>query len=593
MSAIKILVIGGASLDRLEHADDLVPGGAGMYTAMSAHRCGADVTLYAPCPAPVPEPLLPINERLTWLGPQIAPDELAHFEIHYDDGRADYVKAEFGTEDTMSVDELPADLTSFDYVHLIPLGDHRQQLSILQTCRQRGAGKISAGTALDLINAHPEVANKVLTEADILFMNEEEAIRLFGDMAAVRSRADQVMFVTRGREGATVVQGDAHTALTTTPAATIDPTGAGDTFCGATIVRLAEGRHPVLAAQHAMPLAAVMTEYTGPAALLDASPAPQPTPDPRVALNDAQIDKVAELIAASEEATAYDFVGPDLPPIDQPAALDYFFATSLQQFGFWTHAAGRYQHPLLAKIDGEQRKGAFYLFRAYLRWLQNAPEMLSPAAQATMSTSDLLDVLRDDNGDDPMPAIDMHVAAARNYGKDMLALGLTPSTILEAANASATPMATLLQQLDHIGGYKEDPLRKKSALLAIMLQQRPESFLLSRGGDAPPIVDYHVMRSCLRIGLLDVRDDDLRSKLEGRTLLSADDERAVRYVAYLAVEQLLQKSGKSLGAVDWFLFQARQRCPEMSEPDCGACVVDAICAHRKELFQPVLRTSFY
>lgn len=593
MSKVKILVIGGASLDRLADAADLVPGGAGMYTAMSAHRSGAAVTLYAPRPAPVPEPLLPINERLTWLGPQITPDELAHFEIHYQDGRADYVKAEFGTEDTMSVDELPADLTSFDYVHLIPLGDHRQQLSVLRACRQRGARKVSAGTALDLINAHPDVANKVLEEADILFMNEEEAIRLFGELAAVRSRVDQVIFVTRGRDGATVVQGDVQTALTTTPASMVDPTGAGDTFCGATIVGLAAGRHPVSAARLAMPLAAAMTERTGPAVLLDDSPAPGPATDQRVVLNVRQIEKVASLIAISNEASAYDFTGPDLPAVGHPATLDYLFATSLQQFGFWTHAAGRYQRPLLATIDGEQRKGAFYLFRAYLRWLQEAPEMLAPEAQATLSAADLLAVLRDDDGHDPMPAIDMHVAAARSYGTDMLALGLTASSILEAANASAVPVANLVQQLDHVGGYKEDPLRKKSALLAIMLRQRPETFLVDRGDDAPPIVDYHVMRACLRIGLLDVVDDDLRGQLERRVLLSTNDEWAVRSAAYRAVEQLLEKSGKSLGAVDWFLFQARQRCPEMSEPDCTACVVDPICQHRKTLFQPVIRTSFY
>jgi sugar/nucleoside kinase (ribokinase family) len=593
LSKVKILVIGGASLDRLADAEDLVPGGAGMYTAMSAHRSGAAVTLYAPRPAPVPEPLLPINERLTWLGPQITPDELAHFEIHYQDGRADYVKAEFGTEDTMSVDELPADLTSFDYVHLIPLGDHRQQLSVLRACRQRGARKVSAGTALDLINAHPDVANKVLEEADILFMNEEEAIRLFGELAAVRSRVDQVIFVTQGRDGATVVQGDLQTALTTTPASMVDPTGAGDTFCGATIVGLAAGRHPVSAARLAMPLAAAMTERTGPAVLLDDSPAPGPATDQRVVLNVRQIEKVASLIAISNEASAYDFTGPDLPAVGHPATLDYLFATSLQQFGFWTHAAGRYQRPLLATIDGEQRKGAFYLFRAYLRWLQEAPEMLAPEAQATLSAADLLAVLRDDDGHDPMPAIDMHVAAARSYGTDMLALGLTASSILEAANASAVPVANLVQQLDHVGGYKEDPLRKKSALLAIMLRQRPETFLVDRGDDAPPIVDYHVMRACLRIGLLDVVDDDLRGQLERRVLLSTNDEWAVRSAAYRAVEQLLEKSGKSLGAVDWFLFQARQRCPEMSEPDCTACVVDPICQHRKTLFQPVIRTSFY
>jgi hypothetical protein len=45
--------------------------------------------------------------------------------------------------------------------------------------------------------------------------------------------------------------------------------------------------------------------------------------------------------------------------------------------------------------------------------------------------------------------------------------------------------------------------------------------------------------------------------------------------------------------VDWFFFNARRRCPEMTEPECAHCAVDPACAHRKALFQPVLRTTFY
>ena len=56
-----LLVIGGASLDVLHLKDKIVnsPGGAGMYTAMAARRCGAQATLFAPRPDPCPASLLP------------------------------------------------------------------------------------------------------------------------------------------------------------------------------------------------------------------------------------------------------------------------------------------------------------------------------------------------------------------------------------------------------------------------------------------------------------------------------------------------------------------------------------------------------
>jgi len=148
--------------------------------------------------------------------------------------------------------------------------------------------------------------------------------------------------------------------------------------------------------------------------------------------------------------------------------------------------------------------------------------------------------------------------------------------------------------LDHVGGYKQDPLRKKAVLLGLILQQRPERFLRTEPQEpAPPVIDYHLQRSCLRIGLIDVIDERLRSSLIKRELLTPEDEGAVRRAAYAAIAQVQRLSGRSMGAVDWFFFGARRRCPEMTEPECSQCAVDPVCAHRKELFQPVIRTTFY
>ena len=109
----------------------------------------------------------------------------------------------------------------------------------------------------------------------------------------------------------------------------------------------------------------------------------------------------------------------------------------------------------------------------------------------------------------------------------------------------------------------------------------------------PPVIDYHLMRSCLRVGLIDVTDETLERALLERRLLEPADEWAVRLAAYEAVEHLVARSGRTMGAVDWFFFNARRRCPEMSEPECSRCAVDPVCAHRKALFQPVLRTTYY
>jgi hypothetical protein len=176
----------------------------------------------------------------------------------------------------------------------------------------------------------------------------------------------------------------------------------------------------------------------------------------------------------------------------------------------------------------------------------------------------------------------------------MLELGWTPESILKTASESDKPLQTLLVMLDHVGGYREDPLRKKSLLLATELKVRPEGyFQFGANEELLPVIDYHLMRACLRMGLIDVVDAELRQTLEDRKLVSEKDEWAVRYAAYRAIEQLPKLSGRSMEMVDSYLFFSRKRCPEMIEPDCAACSADPVCAHRKELFQPVIRTDYY
>jgi hypothetical protein len=132
----------------------------------------------------------------------------------------------------------------------------------------------------------------------------------------------------------------------------------------------------------------------------------------------------------------------------------------------------------------------------------------------------------------------------------------------------------------------------------VVLRQRPEGFLPalhpeSLHDDAPPIVDYHVQRTSLRTGIVAVHDPDLRSALQGRQVIAADEEDAVRRATFEAVTRLAARSGRDMGAVDWFLFQMRHRCPEMTKPQCAECPANSACAKSTGLFQPVFRTTAY
>ncbi len=592
----RIAIVGGASVDILHFRGQTVRsiGGAGLYTALAAHRAGAQVTMFAPRPEPLPPAFAPVVERIAWVGPRVPVEDLPSFEIaHYGGGRSAMLHARWGAEADLSPSHLPPEGIPGEIVHVVPFHEPARQLAFLRHFKAQGR-RVAAGTYACAIAERKAEVQEALALADIFFCNEREAEGLFGAAEEARVPPGKLLYITRGPRGAWVVQGDYRTEVPGVPVEELDPTGAGDTFCGTVLALLAQGWHPVEAARWAAAAAAEMITAVGPTALLQPPPPPAPPEDGRVRVDPAQVERVAARIRETDEAAPFPFVGEDFPPPGHPHALDYFFASTLQQFGFWEDDGQRYLRPLVARLGGRERKGSDYLWAAYFRWMEADPEGLTPPRQARLEEVELARWFQDDAGANPMPAFALRLDLARAYGRDMGALGPTPADLVARANASPFPLRTFLAQLDHIGGYKEDPLRKKSVLLAVILEQRPEQFLRRAPEESvPPIIDYHLQRSCLRTGLVEVVDPGLRRKLVERRVLQPEEEWAVRRAAYLAIQKVQEASGKSMGAVDWFFFGARRRCPEMTDPDCPRCPVDPVCTHRKDLFQPVLRTTFY
>lgn len=544
----------------------------------------------------MPEPLKPLQSRLAaWFGPVVTPQEVPRFTISHADDKATYHTFFVGAEARLAPEDLPDDLSIFDGVHITALGTARQQIRFAQACRDRGARLISGGSFLNLIEENPALVRAAMEISDITFMNEEEAFALYGCVDKAAAEPGKILFITRGKQGTTVLQGNYRTDLSPVLADVLDPTGAGDTFCGAALSHILQGAHPLLAARRAMALAAEAIEHIGPAALYFDREPPGIALDARLRIDEKQVAAIAEVIKTIPEAEPFNFVTDYYPPVGHPSALEFFFVQTLQQFSFWEAQDRRYHRPLIAAIDGQLCKGSTYLSHAYMRPLNDDPAFYTPQRQASQTREEMLALFRADDGTDPMPALDLHLRMAQSYGRDMSALGLTPAEIIARANRAPKPLEHFISTLDHIGGYKEDPFRKKANLLALILMERPEGFLKVSADEAiQPVIDYHVMRFCLRTGLVNIVEKRLCEKIANRALVTPDEEWAIRHACYAAIQQLIEVSGLSMGAVDNVAFSYnRKHCPEMTEPVCVLCALDPACAHRKDLFQPVIRTSFY
>ncbi|MBU6452847.1 MAG: carbohydrate kinase family protein [Cyanobacteria bacterium REEB67] len=284
MSPPNILVIGCASADTIHLENGLknglqtgsdkrtchTLGGAGFYTALAAAHCGAAVTLYAPKPKKLTGNLAIMANQFRWLGPEIDEGDMPRLEIiHHGDDRATLLAASWGAEGMLTTEHLDHMLgeatklassvkasQNFDLVHIAALSTVQRQLDfaiyISESLSQSTPPLISAGTYARAVKASRDQVFSLLKKCHFFFMNANEAKLLLADDCSLEAklRPGQLCFVTDGANGATIYAADEASAQikkiavaaqrvqnlgSANSSEPFDPTGAGDTFCGAVL----------------------------------------------------------------------------------------------------------------------------------------------------------------------------------------------------------------------------------------------------------------------------------------------------------------------------------------------------------------------
>lgn len=324
-----------------------------------------------------------------------------------------------------------------------------------------------------------------------------------------------------------------------------------------------------------------------------------------------QIKQLAELIKNMPDAesafnfysypvNAYSSKGPKIvavdmyPPLHHPHAVDFFFFVMLHNHGFWYNDEKGYSAPIVGTLDGVDYKGSDLLWRMIKRAFDKDPFVVTPLYLANVLFEEMMEnFFTDDKSPVPFPDLQERYDMTRAYGQWFVDEGATPEGILNLAHMHESPLAGFLESVGMISGYDADPLEKKNILLAAVLANRPEEFLNVNEDDHwDPIVDYHVMRVALRLGLVRLTTEE-RCINEKRLFVDAVEESFIRQAVYSAITLLIKKSGRSMSFVDEKMWNARRYCPEMTEPQCGQCVFKDVCKKDTALFQPVFRTTAY
>jgi ribokinase len=594
MTAPRLVFIGGPSLDTLivDGVGHQAPGGAGFISALAARASGVEVGLVARVPRALPITVAngfgPGGLNRSGLRTVDAP--LPRFRISYDaDQKANYTQVESGAESSLCAADFPETwLHQVEWVHLSAIGgDATLQLDFAQALRERGyRGRLSAGTFPCMVESQASQTRALLRQTDLFFLNRSEFNALFPKGCPTGHTG--TICVTDGSRGVAVIGGPyagEHPAPTVD---VVDPTGAGDGFCGGFLAGLLSNVDPV---QSGLAMASTVLGGWGATPLLNLV---RSKLRERADEHPAQITALAARLRQVAATSSLHFSDPPHLPTKHPFALPMLWIATMHQFGFWLDDDSGWVAPMYGVIDGQRYKGSDFIWAAFARAARDDPTVFAPNRMAK-EPGLFQQICTADDGRCPIPQLRSHATLNQAHGHAMLRLGTDYSGLLSHANDTETPAATLLQTLRQQPGFMGDPLLKKAHLLMIILAHRPEEFLQLRDPETiDAIVDYHMMRACLRTGCVTVADPDLERRLIAREWVDAPEELAIRQATGRAIAALAQQSGSSIAAIDGFFFvNGRKRCLETSTPECDACPVSEVCMQRTPLFQPVFRTMDY
>jgi len=236
-AAPEYLVIGHITADVVPGGT--APGGTALFAARTAVRLGLQTAIITSAPAAYIKGLALHREGISVHNlPAAAPSTFEN--IYHDGHRLQFLRARALS---LGAADVPAAWANAGIVHFGPVCDEvaRDLLdSSVFPQALRGAtpqGWLRAWDAAGRVHtARGQAAADLIPTMPVLVFSEEDIERDAAVIAACREKCD-VVAVTHGNQGATVYQGASTWRFPAYPTREVDPTGAGDVFAAAFLVR--------------------------------------------------------------------------------------------------------------------------------------------------------------------------------------------------------------------------------------------------------------------------------------------------------------------------------------------------------------------
>jgi sugar/nucleoside kinase (ribokinase family) len=280
----RFLAVGNASIDDLVFADGstrwAVPGGNAIYAALGMAVWGERPRVLAPRG---PEyPVGELGERIDLGAGPMRERNLRNWGLYEEDGTRTFTFRS-KTRNWIDFCPVPADLAGdgFAGCHLAPLPWSRQ-IEFAEALGAKEARLISVDPDDRYVAEIPQAEMlRLFRSIDILLPSRQDVDAMFpgktplDGLKALRALAPELrlIVVKCGEDGAIAHRAGAADYLRVPSASDclVEPTGAGDSFCGGALVGLARSGDPVDALLRGSVSASFAVAGLGPAALVDAA----------------------------------------------------------------------------------------------------------------------------------------------------------------------------------------------------------------------------------------------------------------------------------------------------------------------------------
>ena len=240
--------------------DDWRPGGGVLYAAAQASKLGLEVAVVTACAEDIdPRSLLP---HVTW---EVQSSEVTTtFENTYEEGRR--AQRLLASSRRLDFDALPEGWLASPIALLTPLFHEIEP----EVVKQLTSGDALIGVAAqgwlrelagDVVRPGAFEPSPAWLGGDVVFISDEDIWE--ADSVAAWREQVPVVALTRGRSGCTVWDSKGRHDISAVEASEADPTGAGDVFAAAFLVRYEETRDAVRAGGFAAAAGALSVRGAG------------------------------------------------------------------------------------------------------------------------------------------------------------------------------------------------------------------------------------------------------------------------------------------------------------------------------------------